>query len=110
MGYNANLEDALAYANARPEEFSSTSTQGQDPKEYDLIEKVSAGYVMNTLDISSRLRFVAGLRVEGTSDSVHNFSIGNACTSTTCITPNSFSGILYHGPPERCAEICRRFE
>ena len=92
LGYNASLEDALAYANAHPGDFTSTSTQGQDPKEYNLIEKVSAGYVMNTLDISSRLRFVAGLRVEGTSDSVHNFSIGNACTSTACITPNSFSG------------------
>ena len=92
LGYNTSLEDALAYERANPGAFTSTSTQGQDPQEFDIIEKVSAGYVMNSVDISSRLRFVAGLRVEGTSDSVQNFSIGNACTSTSCITPNSFSG------------------
>jgi len=92
LGYNANLEDALAYERANPGAFTSASTQGQDPQEYDLIEKVSAGYVMNSLDISSRLRLVAGLRVEGTSDSVQNFSVNNNCSSTSCITPNSFSG------------------
>jgi len=96
LGYNANLEDALAYERANPGAFTASSTQGQDGQEFDLIEKVGAGYVMNTLDISSRLRFVAGLRVEPTTDSVSNFSIG--CTKnsaggcTTTISPNSFSG------------------
>ena len=33
---------------------------------FDLVERVSAGYVMNTIDLSSRLRFVAGLRIEAT--------------------------------------------
>lgn len=92
LGYNASLEDALAYEQANPGAFTPASTQGQDPQEFDLIEKVGAGYVMNSLDISSRLRFVAGLRVEGTTDSVHNFSVAQSCTSTTCILPNSFSG------------------
>jgi TonB-dependent receptor len=92
LGYNANLEDALAYERANPGAFTSSSTQGQDPQEFDIVEKVSAGYVMNTVDISSRLRFAAGLRIEGTSDSVNNFSVNSTCTSTSCITPNSFSG------------------
>ena len=92
LGYNATEEDALAYANSNPSAFTSTSTQGQDPKEFDLIEKVSAGYVMNTLDLSPGLRFVAGLRVEGTNDSVRNFSVNQSCATTSCITPNSFSG------------------
>lgn len=87
LGYNANYEDAIAYANAHPSAFTTTSTQGQDGQEYDLIEKVSAGYVMNTIDLSSRLRLIAGLRVEGTTDNVNNFSIGNGT-----ITPNTFSG------------------
>jgi TonB-dependent receptor len=91
-GYNPTEEDALAYATANPGAFNSTSTAGQDPAEYDLIEKVSAGYVMNTVDLSSRVRVVAGLRVEGTSDDVRNFSIGKSCATTSCITRNSFSG------------------
>jgi len=95
LGYNATYENAMAYANANPSAFTSSSTFGQDPSEYDLVEKVTAGYVMNTIDLSSRVRFIAGLRVEGTSDSVTNFSVGSfACQTGTCssITPNSFSG------------------
>ena len=34
--------------------------------QFDLIEKVSAGYVMNTIDFN-RVRFVAGVRFEGTN-------------------------------------------
>jgi TonB-dependent receptor len=105
LGYNANYEDAIAFANANPSLFTSSSTQGQDPQEYDLIEKVTAGYVMNTIDLSSRLRFIAGLRVEGTTDSIRNFSIGSitcpssgSCqcpsgeTSCSVLAPNTFSG------------------
>jgi TonB-dependent receptor len=92
LGYNANLEEALAYERANPGAFTFSSTQGQDPQEFDLVEKVGAGYLMNTVDISSRLRFVAGLRVERTTASVQNFSVNSDCSSTSCITPNSFSG------------------
>jgi TonB-dependent receptor len=98
LGYNATYEDAIAYANAHPSAFTSSSTFGQDPSEYDLIEKVSAGYVMNTIDLSGRLRFVGGVRFEATSDSVANFSLGSfTCpppTTGTCssITPNRFTG------------------
>jgi TonB-dependent receptor len=40
--------------------------QGVNSGNYDLIERVSAGYVMNTLDLTSRLRLVAGVRFEAT--------------------------------------------
>lgn len=90
LGYNATEEDALAFANAHPTMFTSSSTQGQDPSEYDLIEKVSAGYVMDTIDLSSRFRLVAGLRAEVTTDHVDNFSFGSGT-----VTPNSFSGKYY---------------
>jgi TonB-dependent receptor len=87
LGYNANYEDAIAFANANPSEFTSNSTFGQDPSFYNLVEKVSAGYVMNTIDLSSRFRLIAGVRFEGTSDRVVNFSVG-----PSSFTPNSFSG------------------
>jgi TonB-dependent receptor len=92
LGYNVTEEDVLAYANANPAAFTTTSTAGQDGAEYDLVEKVGAGYVMNTIDLSSRVRFIAGLRVEATSDDVRNFSINKSCTTTSCITRNTFSG------------------
>jgi outer membrane receptor protein involved in Fe transport len=101
LGYNASEEDVIAFANANPSAFTSSSTFGQDPSQFDLVEKVGAGYLMNTIDLSSRLRFIAGLRVEGTTDSVINFSLGNfPCPppeSGTCssINPNHFSGSYY---------------
>ena len=87
LGYNAKEEDVLAYVKANPSQFTAASTQAADPQQYGLVEKVTAGYVMNTIDLSSKWRFIAGLRVEGTSDEVHNFSVGNGA-----FTPNQFSG------------------
>jgi TonB-dependent receptor len=88
LGYNPTYEEAIAYANANPGAFTPSSTQGQDPQEYHLIEHVAAGYVMNTIDLSSKLRFIAGLRVEGTTDSIHNLAFGD----NGIIAPNAFSG------------------
>ncbi len=98
LGYNANYEDAIAYANANPTLFTSSSTQGQDPQEFDLVEKVGAGYLMNIIDLSSRFRLVAGVRVEATNDNISNFSVGSfPCPppeTGTCnsLDPNRFSG------------------
>ncbi len=39
---------------------------GVNSNNYDLIERIPAGYVMNTLELASRVRLVAGLRVEAT--------------------------------------------
>jgi TonB-dependent receptor len=89
LGYNPSLEDALAFYNANQGMFTSSSTQGQDGQEYDLVEKVSAGYIMNTIDLSSRWRLIAGLRIEATSDNVSNFSISQ---DTNTVTPNKFNG------------------
>jgi TonB-dependent receptor len=88
LGYNARVEDVFAYVKANPSMFFFSSTAGQDAQKYDLIEKVSAGYAMNSVDLSSRLRLVAGLRFEHTSDSVSNFAFGD----NNIIAPNKFSG------------------
>jgi TonB-dependent receptor len=34
--------------------------------DFDLVERISAGYVMNTIDLNSRMRLVTGLRLENT--------------------------------------------
>lgn len=89
LGYNPSFEDSFAFYKANPGMFTSSSTQGQDGQEYDLIEKVAAGYIMNTIDLSSRWRFIAGLRIEGTIDNVSNFSFDQDAGT---ISPNKFNG------------------
>ena len=101
LGYNPGYEDVFAYANANAGAFTSSSTQGQDPSQFDLVEHIPAGYVMNTIDFASRVRFIAGLRVEGTGDSVQNLAFGSYPCDTdpsgfcSSITPNKFSGSYY---------------
>jgi len=72
-GPNPHYQDVIAYANANMGQFTTQSTQHADPANYDLVEKVSAGYIMNTIDLTSRLRIVAGLRIEGTQLSTLSF-------------------------------------
>jgi TonB-dependent receptor len=91
LGYNVSLEDALSYANSHSSSFTSSSTQGQDPSQFDLVEQVSAGYVMNTIDFAHGMRFIVGLRAENTFDGVHNLAFGD----NGVVTPNSFSGSYY---------------
>src|SRR5262249_42250612 len=46
---------------------------GVNSNNYNLIERVSAGYVMNTLDLTHRLRLVAGVRFEATHVDTRTF-------------------------------------
>jgi TonB-dependent receptor len=60
----------LDYYNAHTTQFSlrrGQSGPGYNTANYDLIEKVSAAYVMNTLDLTNRIRLVAGVRFEQTN-------------------------------------------
>jgi TonB-dependent receptor len=91
LGYNVSFEDVFAYANRNAGAFTPSSTKGQDPSQFDLVEQVSAGYLMNTIDFSNGIRFYAGLRVENTFDGVHNLAFGDNGT----VTPNAFSGSYY---------------
>ncbi len=90
LGYNPQAADVVAYAQANATAFTSDSTQGQDPSQFSLLEKVGGGYVMNSIDFSNGVRFIAGLRVENTNDDVHNLAFGD-----TGVAPNAFSGSYY---------------
>lgn len=57
--YNAFLADKAANPN-------NYSLSIDNSSQFDLIEKVSAGYVMNTIDFN-KIRLVAGVRFEGTN-------------------------------------------
>jgi TonB-dependent receptor len=90
LGYNPSYEDAFSFFNANPNDFGAPfSTQGTDGQEFDLIEKVIAGYFMNTIDLSSRWRLIAGLRIEATRENVTNFSFD---LDSGAITPAKLKG------------------
>jgi TonB-dependent receptor len=72
----------LNYFNSHQSQFTLNRGQsgpGYNSTNYDLDEKVSAAYVMNTLDLSGRIRLVAGLRFEQTNldTSVPTFDANN---------------------------------
>ena len=90
LGYNPQAADVVAYAGAHASDFTIDSTQGQDPSQFALVERVSAGYLMNTFEFSNGMRFIAGLRAEYTGDGIHNLSVGDSG-----IAPNAFSGSYY---------------
>jgi len=70
----------LAYFNANPENFTmeapdplGNTTIGGNPNNFDLVEKVAAGFVMNTIDLG-KFHIVAGFRIEGTDLATDTFT------------------------------------
>ena len=55
---------------------------------YDLVERVTAGYLMNTIELNSRMRLVTGLRVENTY--VNTLSYGQQAATNPANLPFSF--------------------
>jgi TonB-dependent receptor len=53
-----------------------TAPQGGNNNNFDLVERVTAGYVMDSLDFS-RFRIVGGVRFEGTQDDTLSCNCGN---------------------------------
>jgi len=75
LGYNPSFNAVWAYYNANQSHFTSPNDPGSQDlsSQYDLVEKVSSGYVMDTLDLG-RARIIAGIRFEGTSLSTLSFN------------------------------------
>lgn len=67
LSYNPTYERIASFLSGNLSQFSLDSSKGLDPANYGLVERVSAGYVMNTVDLGSHLRLVAGVRFEDTN-------------------------------------------
>jgi TonB-dependent receptor len=91
LGYNVNYQTVRDFLMANLASFSAASSAGVDPANYSFVEKVSAGYVMNTIDLSSRVRLVAGVRFEGTNLDVVN-RVFDGTVSPPTISDNTFNG------------------
>src|SRR5215469_2622152 len=90
LGWNPSFPDIFKYVQANPSQFTFSNNAGGNSANFDLIEKVSAGYVMDTLDISSRWRLVAGVRFENTNLDTLSF-VTNQASSTSSFVPMSGS-------------------
>lgn len=67
FGPGTNWGELLGYLNQNLSSFTlDPSSVGVNSGNFDLVEQVSAGYVMDTIDFN-KVRIVAGLRIEGTS-------------------------------------------
>ena len=91
LGYNVNYQAVRDFLMSNPNAFTAASSEGVDPANYSYIEKVSAGYLMNTIDLTSRVRLVAGVRFEGTNLDVVN-RVFDGSVSPPTITDNKFGG------------------
>jgi len=61
----------------------ASTAQNSFPNNYDLVERIAAGYLMNTLDFG-RVRVQTGVRFEGTNENVLGYQVlfdsdGNLC-------------------------------
>ncbi|MGC1463072.1 MAG: TonB-dependent receptor [Terracidiphilus sp.] len=54
------------WVDANQSQLVFNTDQGPNKGNFDLIERIPAGYFMNTLELASRVRLVAGLRFEAT--------------------------------------------
>jgi len=88
FGPTVDYGKVTSYFNSNPSDFTvdiTSTAQNSAPNNYDLLERVSAGYLMNTTDFG-RLRLQAGIRFEGTNESVVGNKVlfdagGNLCGS-----------------------------
>jgi TonB-dependent receptor len=80
FGPTASWEDVNRFVTANLNAFTVSSTRGMNSNNFDLVERITAGYFMNTFDFS-RFRLIAGLRIEGTQDKTVSFdqSLATPC-------------------------------
>ena len=66
IGPVTDYSKVRSFVNANQMLFSMDGGPGLNTNNYDYIERIPAGYIMNTIELASRVRLVAGLRVEAT--------------------------------------------
>jgi TonB-dependent receptor len=71
-GPGVSWEAVNAYLAANPSQFSASTGNFPNSNNFDLVERVTAGYIMDSIDFS-RFRIKAGVRFEGTQDDTASF-------------------------------------
>jgi TonB-dependent receptor len=110
---NQNVDYNLVqnYVMTHLNQFVVTGGPGPNSTDFNLTERVAAGYVMNTIDLSPTVRFIAGVRVESThvdtlsynaNTGLQDFSAGGDYTDVLpsasvkyAVTPNTALRFVY---------------
>jgi TonB-dependent receptor len=66
VGPVTDYDKVQTYVNSNAALFSLSGGPGVNANNYDLVERIPAGYVMNTIELASRVRLVLGVRFEAT--------------------------------------------
>ena len=101
--YRSNVNNSAVL----PINVASTA-QNSFPNNYNLTERISAGYLMNTLDFG-RVRLQTGLRFEGTGERVRGNTVlfdlnGNLCGPAN---PNNLSDPICQGTANPVVQVQR---
>lgn len=90
LGPVTDWNDITSFVNHNNSLFSFSSTIGGNNQNFDMIERVSAGYAMNTVDLG-RVRLVTGIRFEETQ--INTLS----CNCTNQITGQGPVNVPFNG-------------
>ncbi len=63
---NVDYTKVRAFVLGNPSLFTMSGGPGPNSNNFDLIERVTAGYLMNSIDLAPRIRLVTGVRFEAT--------------------------------------------
>jgi TonB-dependent receptor len=66
IGPVTDYSKVRSFVNANPGLFTMSGGPVVNSNNYDLIERIPAGYLMNTIELASRVRLVTGIRFEAT--------------------------------------------
>lgn len=78
---NADYTKIQSFVLANPNMFTFSGGPGANSANYTLIERVMAGYLMNSIDLSSRFRLVTGVRFEATHLNTRSFDANTGLIS-----------------------------
>ena len=66
IGPVTDYSKVRTYVNTNPGLFTMSGGPGVNSNNYDFVERIPAGYAMNTIELASRVRLVTGIRFEAT--------------------------------------------
>jgi len=83
LGPVTDYNKVESFVNSNSGLFTQSGGPGVNANNYDFVERIPAGYVMNTIELASRLRLVTGLRFEATHLTTLSFDPNLTPTPTT---------------------------
>ena len=83
------------WVNANQSQLVFNTDQGPNKSNFDLIERIPAGFVMNTIELASRVRLVTGLRFEATH--VNTISFDNTTGALSFKAGGDYLDVLPSG-------------